>query len=85
VRNQRPPPINFMVSNPQLKHGETERRMQDLEEAVKQLQAERDALAVKADALERCLLQGEPGPNGVCNYLLIALPTDCLLAADGSA
>lgn len=49
----------------QAKHGETERRMQELETAVKQLQVERDALAIKADTLERCLLQGEPGPDGV--------------------
>ena len=56
----------------QMKHGETERRMQDLETAVQQLQVERDALAVKADALERCLLQGEPGPNGVLTSSLVA-------------
>jgi len=43
-----------------LKHGETERRMNELEAAVKQLQVERDALAIKADTLERCLLQGDP-------------------------
>lgn len=46
--------------------------MQDLETAVQQLQVERDALAVKADALERCLLQGEPGPNGVHTCSLLA-------------
>ena len=57
----------------QMKHGETERRMQDLETAVQQLQVERDALAIKADALERCLLQGEPGPNGVCTCSCLLL------------
>jgi hypothetical protein len=62
-----------------MKHGETERRMQDLETAVQQLQVERDALAVKADALERCLLQGEPGPNGVCTWSwLLPEPCQCI-------
>ena len=32
--------------------------MLELESAVKKLQLERDALAVKADTLERCLLTG---------------------------
>ncbi len=39
--------------------------MNELEAAVKQLQVERDALAIKAETLERCLLQGDPAPDAV--------------------
>ena len=53
---------------PQLKHGETERRMTELELAVKQLQVERDALAIKAETLERCILQGENAVDAVRNH-----------------
>lgn len=70
---------------PQLKHGETERRMQELETAVKQLQVERDALAVKAETLERCLLQGEPGPKGVRGVAFlaqVAVDQGCLAVVD---
>lgn len=62
----------------QLKHGEVERRMNELESAVKQLQVERDALAIKADTLERCLLQGDPAMDGVRLPLSArAVPRQC--------
>jgi len=38
-----------------VKHGQTEKRMEELEAAVRDLQLQRDALSVKAEMLERCL------------------------------